>query len=110
MNLLVLNELLNNPLEAFATFDHVNDKHSLVVLVLFQDVVLKLDIATTNSRQERFGIRVLLDVQSLTSNEIQVIMNLFNWKLDIELLNVEMNLLVNLVAPSWLESDWCLVE
>lgn len=50
MNLLVLNELLNNPLETFTTFDHVNDKHSLVVFVLFQDVVLKLDIATTNSR------------------------------------------------------------
>ena len=37
-------------------------------------------------------------------------MNLFNWKLNIELLNVEVDLLINLVALSWLESYWSLVE
>ena len=50
MDLFVINKLLNNPLKAFTTLDHVNDEHSLVVLVLFQNVILKLDVATTNPR------------------------------------------------------------
>ena len=99
-------ELLNDPLEALSALDHVNNEHALVISVLLENVLLELDVAATDADHERIVVRVLLDVQSLRSNQVKVIFDQNNWELDLELLNVEFDLLIDLVTLSWLESHW----
>ena len=97
-DLSVCNELLDNPLKALATLDHVNDQHSLVVSVLFQDMLFELDIATSDTDHKWIVVCVLLDVQSLTANQVKIVLDHNNWESNIEFLDVESDLLVDLVA------------
>ena len=102
-DLSVGDELLNDPLKALSTLDHVNNKHSLVVSVLLENVLLKLNVASTDANHERIIVRILLDIQSFRSNQVKVIFDQYNWELDHQFLNVKSDLLVDLVTFSWLE-------
>ena len=96
-------ELLNDPLKALSTLKHVNNEYSLIISIQLENMVLKLDVATTNANHERIIVRVLLDIQSFRSNQVKVIFDQYNWELDHQFLNVESDLLVDLVTFSWLE-------
>jgi len=64
-------------------------------------MLLEFHIAAANTNHKR--IIGHIDIQSLRTNKIQVILDQHNWELDVQLLDIEFYLFFNLVAFSCLE-------
>ena len=109
-DLLVGLELVDAPLEALTTLDHVDHVLSLVVLILLGDVVLKLGVASSNFNEKRVIAFVLLNCEPICANQVEVVLDMLNGVLDVKLLNVEFDLLVDQIALSWLEFNWSVLE
>lgn len=110
LDFLVRNELLNDPFEALSALDHVHNQASLVVSVLLQHMLIKLDPASSNSNQEGVIASMLLDVASFSSNQVESALDLFDREFNVELLDIRRDSFINLVSFSRLEFDWCIRE
>lgn len=74
-DLLAGDQLLDDPLETLSTLYHMDDKHSLVVSVLFEDVVFELDISCADSHHQCLIVCFLLDGQLLTTDQINIVLD-----------------------------------
>ena len=109
-NLLPGNQLINDPLQALATLNHVHHKHSLIVSVLLQDVVLDLDFAGAGADDQGVVGGLLLDGEFLAAEEVLVALDVHDRELDVEGLSVELDFLVCFVALARLEVNGCVPE
>jgi hypothetical protein len=81
LNLLSINELINDPFEAFATLDHVYDEHLLEVLAVLWNILMELLVATSNSAKELVVLYIKVD--SLGTNDIKFLLNVHDWDGDV---------------------------
>lgn len=96
LDLLALQKLLDNPLEALTALDHVADESALEVLAVSRHVVLESFVAATDAHRDLFVL--LLDVEALRTNQIECIFDVNDGNGQDVLLHKFVDLLVELVG------------
>lgn len=108
LDLLTLQELLDDPLEALTTLDHVADKCALEVPALSRHVVIESLVAATDA--DRKLIILLLHVQTLRADKVQSALNVDDGNGQPVLVHDLANVLVELVGLASNELDGRLAE
>ena len=65
------------------------------------------DVTTTNSDHEVVIVLILLDVESLTADQVEITLDVSNWDRDIEFLDIKSDSLINGIALSGYKLDRC---
>lgn len=97
-----------DPLKTLLTLDHFDDQLSLNHLVVLDDVRLKLLVAATDLSNDVIGL--LLEMDLIDTHEIEAALDVDDWNRDIQLFDELLDLNVNFVVLSVVESDWWFVE
>ena len=110
LDLVALHQLVDDPLKALVGVDHVNHQHSLEGSVVVSDVVIQLVGPSSHSHKNVVLSEVARKLLGTDEVHLVVLGVLNNWDSDIVSLDDVLDVLVNLVALSWSETNWGVSE
>ena len=110
LDLVALHQLVNNPLEALVRVNHVNHQHSLESSMVVSDVVVQLVGTSTHSHKDVVLSKIAGKLLSTNEVHLVILGVLHNWDSHIISLDDVLNVLINLVALSWSETNWSVSE
>ena len=92
-NLLVIHDSLTYPFQWHSWLKHMHKECSLVILLVLRDIIIKLEITSSNSYHQ-FVTSHLNDVL-LTSNKVALALNISDRKVDVQLGKLLQNFLLD---------------
>jgi len=103
LDLLPINELIDDPFEAFATLDHVYDEHLLEVFAVLWDILMEFLVATSDSAKELVVLYIKVD--SLGADDIKFLLNVHDWDGDVVHTDAALDEIVNHFISLYFASD-----
>jgi len=107
-NLFTPNQCINNPLDTFLALDHFNDQLSLNDLVIFENVRLKLLVASADL--SNYIIRLLLEMNLIDSHQVKGTFNVHNRNSDIVFVNQSLKVRFEFDVLPQIKFNWWLLE
>jgi hypothetical protein len=108
-DLFFLHQGIKNWLKIFPTLKGVNCKNSLNCLFILDDVILERPFDSI-SRIDHKTIAFNIKSKCLRAYQVSILLDPYNWNLDIHIINVFRDVFINFFSLSWLEFKGCLWE
>lgn len=100
--------MVDDPLKAFSTLDHEKNKLSLEELLVLNYKVLEFLNLSSNLYEKSFVLEE--HVQSAGTDQVKLLLDEYDWDVDMVGLDEELDGLINLIVLSWNEVNWLVLE